>query len=115
MRVSIACTNDPKTGETMKFTIQDSDCMPPISGGYLVIYVNDKELDVVSVPSPNLGADRYRDSTVDNYEIITDDKDNVFKVLAQSSNVGVDWTIEVSTNDPELESNVRVEYLANEF
>lgn len=50
----------------MNFTITGNDCMPPIFGGYLITYRNEDEVEVVSVPSPILGADRHRDSVSDN-------------------------------------------------
>ncbi|MGF1685016.1 hypothetical protein [Photobacterium minamisatsumaniensis] len=89
--------------------------MPPISGGYLLIYRGAEELTVVSVPSPNFVADRYRDSVSENYDSFEDDEGNEFSITVWSSNVGVDWTVEVTTENDMLEEQIRVEYHANEF
>ncbi|MBF4258568.1 hypothetical protein [Vibrio anguillarum] len=99
----------------MRFTLEGNDCMPPISGGYLLVYKGGVELSVISVPSPNFIADRYRDSVSENYDSFEDDDGNDYSINVCSSNVGVDWTLEVSTDDPKLESVIKVEYHANEF
>ncbi|WP_419149310.1 hypothetical protein [Pseudoalteromonas 'SMAR'] len=99
----------------MSFTLDGNDCMPPISGGYLIIYRGSVELSVISVPSPNFAADRYRDSVSENYDSFEDNDGNDYNITVFSSNVGVDWTLEVSTEDPALKSEIKVEYHANEF
>ncbi|EAQ54431.1 hypothetical protein [Vibrio sp. MED222] len=99
----------------MKFTLEGNDCMPPISGGYLLIYRGSEEITVVSVPSPNFTADRYRDSVSENYDSFEDENGNEFNINVWSSNVGVDWTLDVVTADGTLEEQIRVEYHANEF
>ena len=99
----------------MSFTLDGNDCMPPVSGGYLIVYRGSVELSVVSVPSPNFVADRYRDSVSENSDSFEDDNGNDYSVTVCSSSVGVDWTLEVSTDDPVLESEIKVEYHANEF
>ncbi|KJG13572.1 hypothetical protein [Photobacterium iliopiscarium] len=99
----------------MKFTLEGNDCMPPISGGYLLIYRGSEEITVVSVPSPNFMVDRYRDSVSENYDSFEDEKGNKFNINIWSSNVGVDWTLDVETEDGTLKEQIRVEYHANEF
>ncbi|WP_017223509.1 hypothetical protein [Moritella dasanensis] len=99
----------------MSFTLEGNDCMPPISGGYLIVYKDTTELTVVSVPSPNYTADRYRDSVSDNYDSIEDYEGNKFNIIVTSSNVGVDWTVEIDSLDESLMGRIRVEYHANEF
>lgn len=98
-----------------KFTIDGNDCLPPVSGGYLVIFLDDDEIASVSVPSPNY-ADRYSDSVVENDDEVEDDEGNTYSVSVYSSNVGVDWTIDVTSERPEdLKSRIRAEYLPNEY
>ncbi|MEZ8036652.1 hypothetical protein [Vibrio crassostreae] len=99
----------------MKFTLEGNDCMPPISGGYLLIYRGTEEVTVVSVPSPNFVAERYRDSVSENYDSFEDEEGNEFNINVWSSNVGVDWTLDVETKDRALKEQIRVEYHANEF
>ncbi len=89
--------------------------MPPISGGYLLIYRGSEEITVVSVPSPNFMVDRHRDSVSENYDSFEDGKGNEFNINVWSSNVGVDWALDVETEDRTLEEQIRVEYHANEF
>ena len=99
----------------MSFILEGNDCMPPISGGYLIIYKDSTEVTVVSVPSPNYTADRYRDSVSENGDIVEDEEGNEFNISVWSSNVGVDWTVEVKTNDDSIKESIKVEYQANEF
>lgn len=99
----------------MKFTLEGNDCMPPVSGGYLLIYRGSEEVTVISVPSPNFVSERYRDSVSENFDVFEDEIGNEFNVSVWSSNVGVDWTLEVDTEDPTLQEQIRVEYHANEF
>jgi hypothetical protein len=100
----------------MSFTLDGNDCMPPISGGYLIVYKDSNEITVVSVPSPNYTADRHRDSVSENYDSVEDDNGNKYNISAWSSNVGVDWSVEVDSIAGEsLEGRIRVEYHANEF
>ena len=89
--------------------------MPPIAGGDLIIYKGEKELSVVSVPSLNLLAERYRDSVTGNDESFEDADGNCFDIEVTSSNVGVDWKVTVTTEDEELENQIHVEYRPNEF
>jgi len=91
--------------------------MPPISGGYLIINLDGKEFCIVSVPSPVLVADRHRDSVTENYEMLEDENGNVFSITVWSSNVGVDWKIDITTpgNEESLKNRIDVEYQANDF
>lgn len=98
-----------------KFTIDGNDCLPPISGGYLVIFLDDEEIASVSVPSPNY-ADKYSESVVENDDEVEDDEGNTYSISVYSSNVGVDWTVDVSTENPsDLRDRVHVEYVSNEY
>ena len=101
----------------MSFKIEGTDCLPPLSGGYLIIYIDKKEFNIVSVPSPVLSADRHRDSVTENSDIVEDEEGNEFSITVLSSNVGVDWIIEVETksDEEELRKRIDVEYQANEF
>ncbi|HGL3854413.1 TPA: hypothetical protein ACKE3U_003739 [Klebsiella aerogenes] len=98
-----------------KFTIEGNDCLPPVSGGYLVIFIDGEEFSSVSVPSPNY-ADKYSDSVVENDDDFEDDEGNSYSVSVYSSNVGVDWSIEVtSEKSDELRDRVYAEYIPNEY
>jgi len=99
----------------MKFSIDGSDCMPAINGGYLIVRVNGKELCILSVPSLILSADRHRDSVTENSDCIEDEKGNIFNISVFSSNVGVDWDLMVETENNELQQLVDIEYQANEY
>ncbi|WP_057621868.1 hypothetical protein [Vibrio crassostreae] len=100
----------------MSFELEGTDCMPSISGGYLVIKFDDNEIGMVSVPSP-IFADRHRDSINQNFDDFEDKFGNQYSILVTSSNVGVDWTVTVKNNDDEsdLEEKLEVEYIANDF
>ncbi len=101
----------------MSFTIEGNDCLPPLSGGYLIINIDEKEFYIVSVPSPVLGVDRYKDSVNENSDIVEDDEGNEFSITVLSSNVGVDWQIDVKAEGDEekFRKRIDVEYQANEF
>ncbi|CAN2040782.1 conserved hypothetical protein [Candidatus Magnetomoraceae bacterium gMMP-15] len=101
----------------MSFIIEGNDYLPPLSGGYLIISIDKKEFHIVSVPSPVLSADRHRDSVNENTDIIKDKEGNEFSITVLSSNIGVDWFIEVKTksDEKELKKRIDVEYQANEF
>tara|TARA_R110002167_G_scaffold2284_3_gene11692 strand:- start:1501 stop:1812 length:312 start_codon:yes stop_codon:yes gene_type:complete len=103
----------------MSFTIEGTDCMPPVSGGYLIINLDGNEFHIVSVPSPILGADRHRDSVSENYDSVEDSDGNQYSINVWSSNVGVDWQIDVNTSfgigEDELKSRIDVGYQANDF
>ncbi len=101
----------------MSFTIEGNDCLPPLSGGYLIINIDEKEFYIVSVPSPALGANRYKDSVNRNDDIVEDDEGNEFAITVLSSNVGVDWQIDVKaiSDEEKFRKRIDVEYQANEF
>ena len=105
----------------MKFTIEGNDCMPPLSGGYLIILLDDKEIHVVSVPSPNVFADRHRDSISENHDEFEDTDGNGFSISVWSSNVGVDWQLDVTSTSTSnnskdhLKNRIGVEYRPNDF
>lgn len=103
----------------MSFKIDGTDTMPPISGGYLIILLDGQEFHITSVPSPVLYADRYRDSMTENYDVVEDADGNEFDINVWSSNVGVDWQIEVKpseyVDERKLKQRIAVEYHANDF
>lgn len=101
----------------MKFTIEGNDCMPPLSGGYLIILLDNQEIHVVSVPSPNIFADRHRDSISENHDKFEDSDGNEFSISVWSSNVGVDWQLEITSvkNKENLKERIGVEYRPNDF
>lgn len=98
----------------LTFRLDGNDCLPPVSGGYLIIFKNDKELSVISVPSPILSANRHRDSVIENNDSFSDDEGNDYSVSVWSSNVGVDWQVDVSA-PCDIRDQLKVEYRANEF
>jgi len=103
----------------MSFTIEGTEGVPPLSGGYLIISIDGQEFRIVSVPSPVLVADRYRDSVSENYDTVEDSEGNEFSINVWSSNVGVDWQIDVTAakqvNENDLRKRIGVEYQANDF
>ncbi|MBA6222613.1 hypothetical protein H4J51_17460 [Colwellia sp. MB02u-18] len=100
----------------MSYEFEGNDCLPSINGGYLVIRFNGAEVGMVSVPSP-IFADRHRDSINQNHDEFEDENGNTYDVFVSSSNVGVDWTVNVSNSDleQEIENLVAVEYIANDY
>ncbi|MFA0492024.1 hypothetical protein AB4563_24050 [Vibrio splendidus] len=100
----------------MSVQFEGNDCMPSISGGYLLITFDGEEVAMVSVPSP-IFADRHRDSVNQNFDQFEDDNGNDYDVLVSSSNIGVDWTITVSNSkgESDLENRIVVEYLPNDY
>ncbi|MCW7551089.1 hypothetical protein NX722_00110 [Endozoicomonas gorgoniicola] len=101
----------------MKFTIEGNDCMPPLSGGYLIILLDNKEIHVVSVPSPNIFADRHRDSISENHDEFEDPDGNGFAISVWSSNIGVEWQLDITSknNKESLKDRIGVEYRPNDF
>ena len=103
----------------MSFIIEGNDYMPPVSGGYLIVKIDGDEFDIVSVPSPILGADRHRASVTENFDHIEDKEGNQFSIIVWSSNVGVNWKISITASDIEkekaLKERIDVKYQANDF
>lgn len=91
--------------------------MAPLFGGYLIVEKDGRELHVVSVPSPNLYAQRRSDSVSENDDTFEDDKRNAFTMNVWSSREGVDWqlAIETAENGDNLLQRISVEYRANAF
>lgn len=102
----------------MSFKIEGNDCMPSISGGYLLVTIDGEEISTIGVPSPIL-ADKHRDSVNENYDDFDDDQGNQYSVTVWSSNVGVDWevtvTVAAGADESAVEERVEVEYQANDF
>ncbi len=101
----------------MNYEINGNDSMPPVSGGYLIVEKDGKELHVVSVPSPNLYADRYSDSVSENDDTFEDAQHNIFTMNVWSSKVGVDWELKIVSveTDNTLPTRINVEYKANVY
>lgn len=53
----------------------------------------------------------------ENSDIVEDDKGNEFSITVLSSNVGVDWQIDVQAkgDEEDFRKSIDVEYQANEF
>ncbi len=73
-----------------------------LNGSFITIYKDANEVYILSVPSPNLFADNYRDSVDANDDIFDDEEENSYNIEAVSSNTGVDWTVTVK---PKLENS----------
>jgi len=92
-----------------------SESLPALNGAYLYIYRGDKLLGIVSIPSPNLMAENYRDSVVTNYEELVDEDGNEYEIEVISSNVGIDWEFVKYPEDENILKQLRVEVKYNEF
>lgn len=101
---------------SVEVELEGSDCMPSVSGGYLLITCDEQEIAMVSVPSPTF-ADCHRDSVNQNFDEFEDEYGNKYDVFVSSSNVGVDWnvTVENDSDDYDLEDSIHVEYLPNDY
>ncbi|HEO66104.1 MAG TPA: hypothetical protein ENI73_09585 [Spirochaetes bacterium] len=92
---------------------------PALNGGYIYIYKNGIELHIVSVPSPNLLGERHSDTLVDNYEDFEDGEGNEYSIDIFSSNIGVDWELEVIPKNPaeedQLIESLTLKYEENPF
>ncbi len=100
-------------------SLRGSDSMPAVNGGYLTVYSEDAELHIASVPSFNLMAEKHRDSMVENTEEFIDKNGNEYVINIYSSNVGVDWDLEVYPKDDKdrlaLVRKIRIEYESNPY
>lgn len=72
---------------------------------------------MVTVPSPNLYADRHQDSVSENDDTFEDDSSNEFTMNVWSSLAGVDWQLGIVPfeSDDLLSERISVEYRANAF
>jgi hypothetical protein len=95
--------------------LNGSESLPPINGAYLYVYKGDKLLGIVSIPSPNLMAENYRDSVVTNYEELVDEEGNEYEVEVISSNAGIDWEFVKYPDDENILKQLKVEVKYNEF
>lgn len=98
-----------------KFTLEGNEDLPAVFGGYLVILKDNQELAVVSVPSFNLLADRYRDSVIENDDSFEDDEGNEYMINIYSSNTGIDWNLEIGSQNEEILNHIKVEYQPNDY
>jgi len=102
----------------MPQSISGTDPSPALSGGYISIKKDGKELHIVSVPSFVFGSDRYRDSASQNEDEFEDDEGNEFSIIISSSNVGVDWELSLSAKngqDKDLAKRIKMDYQSNEY
>lgn len=102
----------------MSQTVMRTDPSPALSGGYISIIKDGKEIHISSVPSFVFGSDRYRDSLSRNEDEFEDDEGNEFSITIVSSNVGVDWELRFSAKngqDQDLASRIAMDYQKNEY
>jgi hypothetical protein len=99
----------------MEEKLSGSEPSPAIEGGYLYIYKGDELLGIVSIPSPNLLAENYRDSMVVYDDIVTDSEGNEYSVEVTSSLYGIDWRIYEYPDDKDILNQIRVEVKYNEY
>ena len=95
--------------------LNGNESLPPINGAYLYVYKGDKLLGIVGVPSPNLMAENYRDSIVENSDVLVDEEGNEYEIEVISSNYGIDWNFINYPDDKKILDNLRVEVKYNEF
>jgi len=98
--------------------IKERNSLPPVSGCYLSIIKDNKEIHISSVPSFVLGADRYRDSVSENDDEFKDDEGNEFLIKIYSSDTGVEWMLNVSPINGDvnaLRNRIRMEYQGNDY
>jgi hypothetical protein len=98
------------------FTLSGSDCAPALAGGYLSLLKDGREIFIAAVPSPLPFADRHRETIAENDEIFEDEEGNEISISVQSSNVGIDWFIEVNQKEgaENLEGRLDTRFQANE-
>ncbi len=70
--------------------IQKSLGSVALEGGKLIIYSNGIEISSVNVPTPNLEAEKSRDSVVEYKEYFSDDFDNEFRIDVYSGKYDID-------------------------
>lgn len=102
----------------MPLSISGNTATPALSGGYLSIKRDSKEIHISSIPTPILMADRYRDSVTENDDEFKDEEGNEFAVNIFSSIVGVDWETKLSAkngNDTELAKRIKLDYEPNDY
>ncbi len=105
-------------GLEMAELITGEDSLPSLYGGYLSIIKDGKEIHIFSVPSLVFAADRYRDSVSENDDEFEDDEGNEFSISIRSSNIGVEWELDLSAkngDDKTLVSRIKMEYQSNDY
>jgi len=90
-----------------------NEAIPAVNGAYLYVYKGDKLLGIVSIPSPNLMADNYRESMVINDDILVDENGKEYEIEVISSNYGIDWEF-LRYPDDDID-DIRVEVKYNEY
>ena len=95
--------------------LESSESLPAIDGGYLYIYKGKELLAIVSIPRPNLLAERSRDSIVENDDYFTDEDGNEYSITIQSSMYGIDWFLTKYPDDENIISQLRYEVKYNEY
>lgn len=100
----------------LTFTLSGSDCVPAVAGGYLSLLKDGEEIFLAAVPSPVPFSDRYRDSVTRSDEVFEDEDGNEIAVDVASSNVGVDWFIQVRQKEgaDSLKGRLDVRFRPNE-
>lgn len=95
--------------------IEESLSSVALEGGKLIIYSNDIEISSVNVPMPNLGAEKSRDSVVEEEEYFDDEFGNMFIINVYSGMYGIDYSIEITHTENEVKAKEFCESLSVEF
>jgi len=95
--------------------LSGSESLPAINGGFLYVYVQEKNVAIASIPSPNLLAETASKSTVINFDDFTDDEGNEYTISVASSSYGVDWELIKYPEDEEILKSVTYEVKYNEY
>lgn len=101
----------------LQFSMEGHDVMPTHAGGYLVVSVDQQEVRVVSVPSANQVCGYFNDNGASHTDEFEDDNGHGFSMLVSSTSQGVDWRLNVTAADDQmdLQKRIGVEYRSNEF
>ncbi|CAM3918564.1 hypothetical protein VA7868_00904 [Vibrio aerogenes CECT 7868] len=100
----------------MTIRFEDTGCPPSVSGGYLLITRNGKEIATVSIPSP-VFTGRIQEITNQNSDSIEDHDGNRYSVQVSSTPSGVDWemTVTAAGDENQLKCEIAVEYQPNDY
>lgn len=86
-----------------------------LEGGKLIIYSNDIEISSVNVPRPFLGAEKSRDSVVEEDEYFNDEFGNEYIINVYSGMYGIDYSIEITHTEDELKAKEFCESLTVQY
>lgn len=95
--------------------ISGADSRVPLNGGYLLVYLADELLSIVSIPAPEYMADNNRDSIVENDDTFEDKSGNQYDIEIRSSKYGIDWYLVSYPDDDEIIQKLRYEVRLNEY